>query len=202
MEDDRWGPLVDADWHAFCQAIYKGIERDECEELYCHHREMSRAAGAKKPGESQKSKSLSAMKAAKDRREEYRNPPAIADRDKIGAVGRTPQRPNRSLEQSFEVLGESLLGLTFGSKRLVKSRGNCNCLQLCGHRNFAKNVGKAVLGRRLVFLGPVGQCPLANSVHLLERSRRVCAARRALFLPCQEGAGGFERRTMQSLCLF
>ena len=25
IEDDRWRPpLVDADWHAFCQAIYKG----------------------------------------------------------------------------------------------------------------------------------------------------------------------------------
>ena len=24
---ERWGPpLVDADWHAFCQALYKGIE--------------------------------------------------------------------------------------------------------------------------------------------------------------------------------
>ena len=30
IEDDRWGPpLVDADWHAFCQAIYKGFEGEE-----------------------------------------------------------------------------------------------------------------------------------------------------------------------------
>ena len=30
IEFERWGPpLVDADWHAFCQAIYKGIEGDE-----------------------------------------------------------------------------------------------------------------------------------------------------------------------------
>ena len=27
IAEDRWGPpLVDADWHAFCQAIYKRIE--------------------------------------------------------------------------------------------------------------------------------------------------------------------------------
>ena len=27
IAEDRWGPpLVDPDWHAFCQAIYKGIE--------------------------------------------------------------------------------------------------------------------------------------------------------------------------------
>ena len=27
IAQDRWGPpLVDADWHAFCQANFKGIE--------------------------------------------------------------------------------------------------------------------------------------------------------------------------------
>ena len=39
---------MDADWHAFCQAMYKGIEGIECEELYHHYRGMSKAAGAKK----------------------------------------------------------------------------------------------------------------------------------------------------------
>ena len=34
FELERWGPpLVDADWHAFCQTTYKGIEGDEREEL-------------------------------------------------------------------------------------------------------------------------------------------------------------------------
>ena len=37
IEFERWGPpLVDADWHAFFQAIYKGIEGKEWEDLYCH----------------------------------------------------------------------------------------------------------------------------------------------------------------------
>ena len=50
---------MDADWYAFCQAIYKGIEGKEWRELYFHHREMSKAAGAKKkPSESQKAKAL------------------------------------------------------------------------------------------------------------------------------------------------
>ena len=49
IEFERWGPpLVDSDWHAFCQAIYKGIEEKEWEELYYHDRELSQAA-AKKP---------------------------------------------------------------------------------------------------------------------------------------------------------
>ena len=62
-ENDRWRPpLVDADWHAFCEAI---------EEVYCHYREMSRAAATKKPSESEKAKALWAMKAAKEREKEY-----------------------------------------------------------------------------------------------------------------------------------
>ena len=42
-------PLVDADWHAFCHAMYQGIEGSEREELYFHYREMSKAARARKP---------------------------------------------------------------------------------------------------------------------------------------------------------
>ena len=64
---------MDADWHAFCQAIYKEIEGKEWEEPYHHYREMSQAAGAKKPSESQKAKAF-AMKAAKEREEEYYDP--------------------------------------------------------------------------------------------------------------------------------
>ena len=34
IAQDRWRPpLVDAEWHAFCQAIYKGIEGKDWEEL-------------------------------------------------------------------------------------------------------------------------------------------------------------------------
>ena len=68
IEFERWGPLlVDADCHAPCQAIYEGIEGKEREELYCHHRDMSKATRSKKPSESQKAKALWAMKAAWDR---------------------------------------------------------------------------------------------------------------------------------------
>ena len=46
---ERWGPpLVDADWCAFCQALYKGIEGKDWEEMYDSHKEMSKALGGKK----------------------------------------------------------------------------------------------------------------------------------------------------------
>ena len=75
IAQDRWRPrLVDADWHAFCQAIYKVIEGGDREELYYQNKEMSRAAGAKKPNENQKAKALWKMEAAKDRGEEFFDP--------------------------------------------------------------------------------------------------------------------------------
>ena len=54
---ERWSPpLVDADWHAFCQALYKGIEGEDWGELYDAHKERSRAVGVKKPQEPRKQK--------------------------------------------------------------------------------------------------------------------------------------------------
>ena len=68
IEQERWGPhLVGADWSAFCQAWYKGIEGEDWEEMYESYKEMSRTVGAKKPQDAQKAKALWAMKAAKDR---------------------------------------------------------------------------------------------------------------------------------------
>ena len=44
MEQERWGPpLVDADWYAFCQALYKGIEGEDWEGMYESYKEVSRA---------------------------------------------------------------------------------------------------------------------------------------------------------------
>ena len=63
------GPhLVDADWHAFCQALYKGIDGEDWGELFDACKEMSRAVGVKKPQEAQKAKALWKMKAARGRR--------------------------------------------------------------------------------------------------------------------------------------
>ena len=43
---ERWSPrLVDADWYAFCQALYKGIEGEDWEEVYDSYKAMSKAFG-------------------------------------------------------------------------------------------------------------------------------------------------------------
>ena len=81
----------------------------------------------------------------------------MKEQDTTGAVGRAPSRRTHSNGQSFEVLAGSVVGLAFGSKRLEEFCNRCGC--------------KAILGRRLALLGPVGQRALAHSVHLLERSR-------------------------------
>ena len=45
VEDHRWGaPLVDADWHAFCQDTYQGIEGQEWEAMCYHYKELHQAA--------------------------------------------------------------------------------------------------------------------------------------------------------------
>ena len=72
------------------------------------------------------------MKAAKDRGDEYYDPQRRhlgKNKDTSGVAGRTPHRPNCSLGKSVRLLGESLLGLAFGSKLLVAGRVGCNGLQ-------------------------------------------------------------------------
>ena len=66
--------MVDADWYAFCQALYKGIEGEDWEEVYSSYKEISRAVAVKKPQEAQKAKALWKMKAAKDAGEDYSTP--------------------------------------------------------------------------------------------------------------------------------
>ena len=52
---DRWRPpLVDADWHAFCQAIFKGTQGSDWGVLCDYYEEMSRAVGVKKPMKAKK----------------------------------------------------------------------------------------------------------------------------------------------------
>ena len=72
---------------AFCQAIYKGSEGEDWEELYEHYKETSKAAGVKRPNEDQKAKALWKMKAARDSGEDFYDPER---KDKI--LGRNKTR--------------------------------------------------------------------------------------------------------------
>ena len=205
-EFERWGPpLVDADWHALCQAIYTGIEGKEWEELYCHYRDMSKATGAKKPNESEQAKALWAMKADWDRGEESYDP---ARKEHI--LGKKKKRldlweehlkdPIAALAKALECL-ENLFQCWLLVRSLVASRGDCNGLQYCGREDFAKYVRRALLGRRLALLGPMGGGALAHIIQFLERPEVVRAARRALLLH-REGAGGsHEGSAVQALRL-
>ena len=76
IEPERWSPpLVDADLYAFCQALYKGMEGEDWEDMYDSYKVMSKAVGVKKkPQEAQEAKALWAMRAAKDRKEEFYDP--------------------------------------------------------------------------------------------------------------------------------
>ena len=74
IEKERWDPpLADADWHEFCQALYKGIEEEDWGELYDAYKEMGRAVGVK-PQVVLKAKGLWKIMAAKDAGEEYYDP--------------------------------------------------------------------------------------------------------------------------------
>ena len=73
---ERWGrPLVDADWHAFCQAIYKGIQGGDWEELNDWlQRNGAGQRGLRSHRRPKKQKPFGKMEAAKDAGEEYYDP--------------------------------------------------------------------------------------------------------------------------------
>ena len=75
IEPERWGRLlVDADWYAFCQALYKGYEGKDWEEMCDSYKVMSKTVGVKKPAGGSEGKSLVGMNAAMDRKEEVYDP--------------------------------------------------------------------------------------------------------------------------------
>ena len=57
----RKDSLVDANWYAFCQALYKGIEGKDWEGMYDPYKVMSKALGVMKPQEAQKAKAMWVM---------------------------------------------------------------------------------------------------------------------------------------------
>ena len=66
--------MVDADWHAFCQALYKGIEGRLGRNVRGLQRIEQGCGVVKKPQEAQKAKALWAMSAVKERKKEFNDP--------------------------------------------------------------------------------------------------------------------------------
>ena len=55
--DQRWRlPSVDAHWHAFCQAIFQGVEDQIWEAVYHHYKDAHQAEKVKKSGENKEAK--------------------------------------------------------------------------------------------------------------------------------------------------
>ena len=97
---------MDADWHSFCQAIYKGIKGQEWEALCYHYNKLHQAAGAKKPGDSQKAKALWTMKAIRSRDDEIYDPARKNDIQGMnGLWGRTPETPGGSISEGVSMSG-------------------------------------------------------------------------------------------------
>ena len=146
---------MDADCHAFCQAIYKGIDGEDWTEFYEYFKEMRKAARVKKPNENQKAKALWKMKATMDRREDFYDPERkdnIVERDKT------------RLELWKEHLKDPIVALDKALKCVENS-----CWRVCwpeklvegatssGPRTLPpKSVGKADMGGRLALLGSDG----------------------------------------------
>ena len=118
-----------------------------------------------------------------------------------------------ALDKALKCLGEPLLSVghwletsrakdVLGTAMAFVGEGFRHSCGWVGSGDFEKDVGRAVLGRRLALLGPVGQCAPAHNVKRLERPREVWAARRASFSSfIKKEACGFERRVVQPLSL-
>ena len=124
----RWKPpLVDLDWHAFCQDIFQGVEGPEWDAMYSQYEDLHQAVKSKKSGEHKKAKVLWTMIETKG--EQDGSPFQIA------VLGhhflRKKKSPMAAVAKAFVGLeqGESVPPATSGEARSV---GSFVCLCLGG----------------------------------------------------------------------
>ena len=76
--------------------------------------------------------------------------------------------PMAALTKALECLEKSPLVLAFGFVVCCCQSWWLQWLQYCGRGDFAKDLGKALLGRRLTLPGSMGRCACAHIIQLLE----------------------------------
>ena len=200
-------PLVDADWQAFCQALYKGIEGEDWEEMFASYLEKIWAVEVKKPQDAQKAKAFWKMKEAKDAGEEYYLP--MRENNIKGRNKTILSLWEEHLKDPIVALPSSAWKISTEAKvgsRLLWNRG-CNDLRPCGFRSYLAVVGRGLLA----FSGCMGQCASTHSLYAVEPPREVRTVWRALLLPFEDRAENLQsvgsvwaqhpRRRSESMCL-
>ena len=119
----------------------------------------------KKPSESQKSERLfgdeSVLGRVRNFMIQLANKISWAEKN-VWICGKNISKTRLRLWQSRWNAWKIPSGAGFLVRSLVASRGDCNGLQYCGREDFAKDVGRALLGRRLALPGSMGCCVLAH----------------------------------------
>ena len=136
-------------------------------------RELSQAAGAKKPSQSHKATALGAMKAAWDRKEEYYDP--ARREDILGSTKKPAWNCGKNISKTQLYLWQKRWNawtISFGVGFWFVV---CCCqswwLQwpaVLWARRYCKRCGKALLGRRLALPGPMGRCAFSHIIQLWE----------------------------------
>ena len=75
VKDSLWEPtLVNEDWQAVCQAIYKGVNGLDWGTMYYKYKKLHEAVNLKKPGDNKKAKALWPLKRVQKKVEGYNDP--------------------------------------------------------------------------------------------------------------------------------
>ena len=89
--NERWKPpLVDEDCHAFCQAIFQGVEGPGWEAMHGQYKDLHCAVKSKKSGENKKAKVLFRFDKSKDKGADFYD--AVHLKNPTAALAKTLDR--------------------------------------------------------------------------------------------------------------
>ena len=111
VKDSEWKPtLVNEDWHAVFQAIYKGVNGLEWETMYYKYEKLHEAVNLKKPGDNKEAKALLPLKRVQKKSGRLQRPEKhTPNREQSPSVtcimGTTHAKINGCVGRSFEAYG-------------------------------------------------------------------------------------------------